>query len=69
MNYTSTRDNSRRVTAQEAIVRGISPEGGLFVPETMPVLTGEDLTALAGMTYIQRAKWVLEKFQIGRAHV
>ena len=62
MNYTSTRDNSRRVTAQEAIVRGISPEGGLFVPETMPVLTGEDLTALAGMTYIQRAKWVLEKF-------
>ena len=62
MNYTSTRDNSRRVTAQEAIVRGISPEGGLFVPETMPALTGEDLTALAGMTYIQRAKWVLEKF-------
>ncbi len=62
MNYTSTRDNSRRVTAQEAIVRGISPEGGLFVPETMPALTGEDLAALAKMTYIQRAKWVLEKF-------
>ena len=62
MNYTSTRDNSRRVTAQEAIVRGISPEGGLFVPEAMPALTGEDLAALAKMTYIQRAKWVLEKF-------
>ena len=46
MNYTSTRDNSRRVTAQEAIVRGISPEGGLFVPEAMPALTGEDLAAL-----------------------
>ena len=30
MNYTSTRDNSRQVTAQEAIVQGISPEGGLF---------------------------------------
>ena len=55
MNYTSTRDNSRQVTAQEAIVQGISPEGGLFVPETVPALTGEDLQALAKMTYTQRA--------------
>ena len=62
MNYTSTRDNSRQVTAQEAIVQGISPEGGLFVPETVPALTGEDLQALAKMTYTQRAVWVLSRF-------
>ncbi len=62
MNYTSTRDSSRRVTAQEAIVQGISPEGGLFVPETVPALTGEDLQALAKMTYTQQAVWVLSRF-------
>ena len=32
MNYTSTRNSSLRVTAQEAIVQGIAPDGGLFVP-------------------------------------
>ncbi len=62
MNYTSTRDNSRRVTAQEAIVQGISPEGGLFVPTEMPSLTGEDLLALSRMEYTQRAVWVLSRF-------
>ncbi len=63
MNYTSTRDSSLRVTAQEAIVQGIAPDGGLFVPVEMPSLTEEDLAALSGMTYTQRA------VQIGRAHV
>ncbi len=62
MNYTSTRDSSLRVTAQEAIVQGIAPDGGLFVPVEMPSLTEEDLAALSGMTYTQRAVWVLSRF-------
>ncbi len=62
MNYTSTRDNSRQVTAAEAIVQGISPEGGLFVPKTMPSLTEQDLAALSQMSYTERARWVLEGF-------
>ena len=62
MNYTSTRDNSRQVTAAEAIVQGISPEGGLFVPKTMPSLTEQDLAALSQMSYTERAQWVLEGF-------
>jgi len=62
MNYTSTRDSSRRVTAQEAIVEGISPDGGLFVPMEMPTLTGEDLPALSKMDYTGRAVWVLSRF-------
>ena len=62
MNYTSTRNSSLRVTAQEAIVQGIAPDGGLFVPVEMPSLTEEDLAALSGMTYTQRAVWVLSRF-------
>ena len=62
MEYTSTRDNSRRVTAAEAIVEGISREGGLFVPAEMPALTGEDLLALSKLDYTRRAVRVLSRF-------
>ena len=36
MQYLSTRDSALRVSAQEAIVRGLAPQSGLFVPETFP---------------------------------
>ena len=38
MMYNSTRDRSVLVTAAEAIARGISEEGGLFVPEHIIVM-------------------------------
>ena len=36
MKFFSTRDHSRIVTASQAIVQGLSDEGGLFVPESFP---------------------------------
>ena len=45
MNYTSTRDNSVKVSAAYAIATGISPDGGLYVPEAIPALTHEELLA------------------------
>ena len=62
MNYNSTRDSSCKVTAAQAIAQGISHEGGLFVPETLPVLTREDLQAMVGMSYNEKAKAVLSRF-------
>ena len=62
MQYTSTRNNTVRVTATQAIAGGISPEGGLYVPTTLPQLTAADLQALTGMTYPQRAVNVLSRF-------
>ena len=47
MTYTSTRDNQAAVSAAEAITRGISLEGGLFVPSSIPALTMEEMQALA----------------------
>ncbi|MBQ2158076.1 MAG: hypothetical protein II443_05890, partial [Oscillospiraceae bacterium] len=38
MKYYSTRDRSVKITAAEAIAMGLSREGGLFVPETVPTL-------------------------------
>ena len=36
--YHSTRNKSERVTASQAILKGLADDGGLFVPETLPVL-------------------------------
>lgn len=62
MNYISTRDKSVKVTAAKAISQGISVEGGLFVPDTFPVLTSEDFKSLCGLDYIGRAKYILGSF-------
>jgi len=62
MNYISTRDNSIKVSAASAIAQGISAEGGLFVPENIPVLTKTDFDALCKMEYPARASFILGKF-------
>lgn len=62
MNYTSTRDRSVRVTAAQAISQGISPEGGLFVPEHFPLLGEKELRALLPLSYPERAKKILALF-------
>ena len=36
MKYTSTRGLSPAVTAAEAMVNGIAPDGGLYVPVSLP---------------------------------
>ena len=62
MEYQSTRNKAVRVSAAGAIARGISAEGGLFVPATLPQLTHERLEKLAGMTYADRAADILGDF-------
>ncbi len=62
MNYVSTRDTSVKVTASQAITKGISAEGGLFVPENLPVVSIEEIKRLAGLDYIGRAKAILSLF-------
>jgi threonine synthase len=64
MKYYSTRDAEKKcgVTAAEAIVRGIAPDGGLYMPETIPQLSPSDMDALASMNYHERAAFILGKF-------
>ena len=62
MNYNSTRNNQTVVTASQAIAQGISDEGGLFVPQSIPQYALEDIQALAGMDYKGRAKKIFADF-------
>ncbi len=59
MKYTSTRNNACLVSAQEAILKGISEDGGLFVPAEFPKL---DLNSLQGKNYEEVALKILQVF-------
>ncbi len=44
MIFVSTRDPQIRATLSDAITRGISPDGGLFVPSEVPQISADDIT-------------------------
>lgn len=62
MFYNSTRNSSVKVSSAEAITQGISDEGGLFVPESIPNLTLDEIKAVGEMKYADRAAFVFSKF-------
>ena len=62
MKYISTRDKKVALTSSRAIAKGISSEGGLFVPESIPTLTLEKISSLIPLDYISRAKEILKLF-------
>ena len=59
--YRSTRSNGAPVTASQAILKGLSDDGGLFVPDHIPTLD-KSLKELAGMTYQQVAYEVMKLY-------
>lgn len=62
MFYNSTRNSEVKVSSAEAITQGISAEGGLFVPESIPKLTLEEIKSVGDMKYADRAAFVFSKF-------
>ncbi len=62
MNYVSTRNSGIKLTSAEAIIRGLSADGGLFMPNSIPALSQDEINALVAMDYKSRAKLVLSKF-------
>lgn len=62
MLYKSTRDSSIKLTSKQAIAKGISDEGGLFVPYSFPTYSYENLNEMKSLDYINRAKIILKDF-------
>ncbi len=64
MRYLDTRGLADRPrTFTEAVLEGIAPGGGLFVPEALPTLSLGEVDALAGLPYPERAERVLTRFE------
>ena len=57
--YKSTRDDSVKVTASQAILKGLAPDGGLFVPESIPSFD-KSLEELSKMSYKEVAYEVMK---------
>ena len=62
MFYHSTQDKSKSVLSAQAIAQGISQDGGLFVPESFPQLTSDELKTMLPMSYQDRAKLIISKY-------
>ena len=63
MKYISTRTlNSEKIESAQAIKQGLANDGGLFVPDSMPVLSDNDIKALCEKSYPERAAYILSQF-------
>ena len=62
MQFKSTRDASVSVSSAMAIKTGLSPDGGLFLPENIPHIDLDTIESLTSMSYNERAKKVLGLF-------
>ncbi len=59
--YSSTRGKGGKVTASQAILKGLAEDGGLFVPDSIPALD-KSLKELSEMSYQQVAYEVMKLF-------
>ncbi len=59
--YSSTRNGDKKVTASQAILKGLSDDGGLFVPDHIPALE-VPMKELAGKTYQEIAYEVMKLY-------
>lgn len=62
MKYVSTREGKTGVTASQAIVRGLAPDGGLYVPTEFPPVDEAFIRGLCGLDYRARAEKILGLF-------
>ena len=59
MQFFSTRDRNRVVSASQAIAQGLSDEGGLFVPQSFPQV---DVQAICGLGYPEMAAAIVGQY-------
>ncbi len=59
MKFISTRGKSPAVTASQAILDGLAPDGGLYVPESFPEIS---LTYLNNLPYSEFASRIIQPF-------
>jgi threonine synthase len=58
MNYYSTNDRKVRVSLEEAVIKGLAPDNGLYMPEVIPRLSDDFFKSLHKKTFIQIANEV-----------
>ncbi|GJJ73429.1 threonine synthase [Entomortierella parvispora] len=62
MKYKSTRGQATNYTFEQAVLAGLSPDGGLFIPESIPQLPSDFLTKWANLSFQELALEVLSLY-------
>ena len=62
MRYISTRGTAPILSFEEAMLTGLARDGGLYVPETIPQLSPDQIAAMGGQSYEEVAFAVMRPF-------
>lgn len=62
MRYVSTRGQTPPQSFDEVLLAGLAPDGGLFMPETWPQFSTNELSGLAALSYTEVAFTILKRF-------
>lgn len=62
MRYISTRDASISCTFEEAVCSGYAPDGGLFVPESLPLIDATTLQEFSSLSFPELAAKIMRMF-------
>ena len=62
MMFKSTRGYSEEYSFSDAVLTGIAPDGGLFVPVEFPQYTENELASFCNMNYCEMALEIFSKY-------
>ncbi|MBV9510681.1 MAG: threonine synthase [Caulobacteraceae bacterium] len=62
MRYVSTRGDAPPIGFLDAVLAGLAPDGGLYVPEVWPLFSPEEIAGFAGAPYAQVAAEIIGRF-------
>ena len=62
MRYISTRGRAPELDFDEVLLSGLARDGGLYVPETWPTLSHDEIRALVGQPYAEAATRLMAPF-------
>lgn len=60
--YVSTRGQAPELNFEDVLLTGLASDGGLYVPNTLPIFGREQLTAMQGMSYPDLAYEIVSPF-------
>jgi len=62
MEYISTRNNKKTFTFEDVFIKGLAPDGGLFIPKSVKKFTKEEINSFRNLSYQDLAKKIIFPF-------
>ena len=62
MEYISTRNNKKTFTFEDVFIKGLAPDGGLFIPKSEKKFTEDEIKSFRNLSYQDLAKKIIFPF-------